>query len=177
MKALVVYESMYGNTRRVAEAIGAALGGAADVSVVRADDPSAAAVSGVDLLVLGAPTHGWSLPRASTRRGAGGKKGGTAPSLEPGATEAPGVRELLDTLSGGAAAACFDTRRRAPKWLTGRASRVIATSLRQRGFELVAEPESFLVDRRDQLVAGEIEHATVWGSHLRHVMDVHVGRG
>ena len=64
MRAVIVYESMYGNTRAVAETVAAELGGSA-VSVA---DASADDLAGADLLVVGAPTHAWNMSRPSTRR-------------------------------------------------------------------------------------------------------------
>lgn len=165
MRALVVYESMFGNTRTIAEAVASSLGTSFEVDVVRALDAPALTTQ-IGLVIVGAPTHGWGLPRASTRQGAVARrdKVGGALALEPGADSATGVREWLDDLgeSSGFAAA-FDTRVRAPAFLTGRASPKIAAALRGRGRELVVAPESFLVERTDQLVAGEKERASSWG--------------
>jgi hypothetical protein len=88
-------------------------------------------------------------------------------TLDP-AAEGPGIREWFGSLSDAdhKRAAAFDTRLSGPALLTGRASGGIANGLRRHGFELVAEPESFLVDRQTQLVAGEAERATIWGAGL-----------
>ena len=77
------------------------------------------------------------------------------------------LRVWLDTLglrSGHAAA--FDTRLQGYALVTGRASKGIAAMLRQHGFQLVAEPISFLVDRHDHLLPGEEERAERWGATL-----------
>ena len=62
--------------------------------------------------------------------------------------------------------AAFDTRIDAPAALTGRASKGIAKRLRRCGFDLVAEPESFLVDKHNHLLEGEAERARAWGAAL-----------
>ena len=63
MRAVVVYESMYGNTRVVAEAIGAGLGEEHDVVVVPAGEADESVVDGAQLLVVGGPTHAHSMTR------------------------------------------------------------------------------------------------------------------
>jgi len=59
MRAVVVYESMFGNTRTVAEAIAEELRDAMDVEVLRADQATDLRMHSVDLFVVGAPTHAW----------------------------------------------------------------------------------------------------------------------
>ena len=78
-----------------------------------------------------------------------------------------GLREWLDRLGGdGHAAAAFDTRMAAPAALTGAASKGIAKGLTGRGFHLAVERESFLVTKHNELVDGELERATAWGTTL-----------
>ncbi len=70
MDALVVVESVFGNTRAVAEAIAAGLADRMTVRVVDvADAPTA--VTGLDLLVVGGPTHAFGMSWSATRRSAG----------------------------------------------------------------------------------------------------------
>ena len=177
MKVLVVYESMFGNTRRVAEAVAHALGSAPEVRLAHADNVVPDDLKEVDLVVMGAPTHAWGLPRAGTRRAARSKvvtSGGLV--LEPGADTMSGVRELLASLHPGELhgwVAAFDTRRRGPAWLTGRACASIGDTLSRLGPRELVAPESFLVDQRDHLIAGELERAAAWGVTLRHEIDRH----
>src|SRR4051794_16604012 len=70
MDALVVYESMYGNTHEVAEAIGRGLAKECAVRVVPVSEATSSLVASVDLLVVGGPTHVHGLSRESTRRAA-----------------------------------------------------------------------------------------------------------
>jgi hypothetical protein len=63
-------------------------------------------------------------------------------------------------------AAAFDTRMRGPAALTGRASKGVARLLRAHGFEVVTEPESFLVTKQDRLASGELTRAREWGTRL-----------
>ena len=178
MKALVIYESMYGNTRRVAQVVAAALGALPEVRLVHADDALAEDVAGADLVVIGAPTHAWGLPRANTRRGASTKTvTSEGLALEPGADTKSGVRELLTTLRAHELRgwfAAFDTRRRGPRWLTGRASTTIAAELTRLGMRELVSAESFYVDRRDHLIDGELDRAASWGERLRHDAAAHV---
>ncbi|MGE5291954.1 MAG: flavodoxin family protein [Micromonosporaceae bacterium] len=168
MRAVVVYESMYGNTHRVADAVGAGLGTACDVKVVPVSEAGPDVLAGADLVVVGGPTHAHGMARASTRKAAveagGNPVGGL--TVERGAG-GPGLREWLDSLGGyRVKAAAFDTRLHGPAALTGRASKGVARLLRAHGFEIVAPPESFLVNRRDQLDPDETTRARAWGTTL-----------
>ena len=173
MKALIVYESMFGATRTIAEAIAEGLGAAAQVRLVRAADAAGQVTNeeldGTDLLVVGSPTHAWSMPRPGTRKGTPGyvTKSGGGLTLEPGADLAPGVREWLATLPPlECRGAAFDTRIRMSPLLTGRASKTIGRALRHRGVHLEVPPESFLVDKASHLIASEPQRARAWGSCL-----------
>ena len=168
MRALVVYESMYGNTRMIAEAIGAGLGETCDVKVVRVGDVSPELLDGVDLLVVGGPTHVLSMSRQNTRRSAeqAAQKPDSKLHLEPDATGS-GLREwlaALDRQTGRAAA--FDTRMPGPAIMTGRASKAIARRLRRVGYQLAVAPESFQVSRTNELLTGEADRARAWGEQL-----------
>ncbi|HMD93860.1 MAG TPA: flavodoxin domain-containing protein, partial [Trebonia sp.] len=167
-RAVVVYESMYGNTHQVAEAIGAGLEPACSVTVVPVSQVTAESLAGADLVVVGGPTHLHGMSRAATRKSAAGeaRKPGSGLELDPDAS-GPGLREWLGSLGRHQAkAAAFDTRLHGPGALTGRASKGVARSLRAHGFDLAAKPESFLVTRKNQLDPRETERARAWGSAL-----------
>jgi hypothetical protein len=168
MRALVVYESMYGNTHEVAAAIAEGLRPIADVRAVPVHEATAALAQGTDLLIVGGPTHAHAMTRASTRKAAmdAAAKSDSGLTVDP---DAPGlgVRDWLDTVGElDVRGAAFDTRLDARAWLTGRASKGIARKLRQRGCALVVEPESFLVTKENELVAGEAARASAWGATL-----------
>jgi hypothetical protein len=174
MRALVVYESMFGNTRAIAEAVGAGLAEVAAVEVVAARSVTPGQVELADLLVVGGPTHGWTLSRPNSRKAAAKQAadGHAGLRLEPQAT-GPGVREWLAALpTADRQVAAFDTRLRAPRLLTGRAAPKIARALRRRGGNMVAQPESFLVTKASALVTGERERARRWGTDLGARADV-----
>ena len=164
MKTVVAYESMYGNTRQVAEAIAEGLGKAKVISVNRGDGGAEEA----EVVSVGGPTHMHGLATSMSRKGvgAGAKEEGT--ELEPGAADGPGLREWLSKLEGeGRRAAAFDTRIDKSPMLTGAASRGIAKRLRRRGYDVVADPESFFVeDSEGPLADGELERAKAWGAEL-----------
>jgi hypothetical protein len=169
MRGAVIYESMFGNTRRIAEAISDGLASVMEVHLIRADQASGFDFDGTSLIVVGAPTHAWSLPRANTRQGALNtvRKPGSDLVLEPNADSSPGVREWLNSLGTFAGAgAAFDTRFSASVVFTGRASKAITKLLRREGVDVVLTPESFFVDRKNHMVAGEEERARAWGRRL-----------
>ena len=168
MRVVIVYESMFGSTRAIAEAIAEGLS-PSEVQVVRAADADAEILEGVELLIVGGPTHALTMSRPSTRKSAPSyvRKPGSELVLEPEADTAQGVREWLSSLElVGASAAAFDTRIRAPAALTGRASKVIARRLSSHGLLVVVPPESFLVDKKGHLLAGETDRARAWGARL-----------
>ena len=168
MKALVVYESMYGNTHHVATAIGEGLGSGFEVTVVPVERVEPDMLETLDLLVVGGPTHGHGMSRASTRHAAvdAAQKPSSDLTVEPDA-EGPGLREWFEDVGRiSARGAAFDTRVDMSPVLTGRASKGIAKKLRHAGATLVVEPESFLVTKDNHLEDGEAERAHTWGARL-----------
>jgi hypothetical protein len=180
MDVRIVFESMFGNTRAVAEAIAAGVRAADDratVEVVPASEATGGKLDHVDLLVVGAPTHMMRTSSARTRRMAAQMaekppaKGGAPINLEPGATGA-GVREWLDALppapAHAAVAAVFDTRL-GHSW-SGRAGRSIARRLRHHGYP-VTDRRSFIVgDMQGPLLDHELDRARSWGPDLLRVV-------
>ncbi len=170
MKAVVVYESMYGNTHLVADAVATGLrtDAGADVVVVPVDEAHADVLAGADLVVVGGPTHAHGLSRESTRKAAidAARKPDSDLTVDPDA-EGPGLREWFDALERVATrAAAFDTRVKGPAALTGRASKGIAKRLRDHDCTLIVEPESFLVTKENHLLDDEAAHAREWGARL-----------
>jgi hypothetical protein len=168
MRAVVVYESMYGNTHLVADAIAAGLRPAFDVSVVPVSEVSPAVLADADLVVVGGPTHAHGMSWAATRKAAveAANKPVTPLKVEPDAL-GPGLRDWFDSLGRySVKAAAFDTRMHGPAALTGRASKAVTRSLRAHGFDVVAEPESFLVTKQDLLEPQESTRAREWGTML-----------
>lgn len=165
MNAIVVYESVYGNTHAVAEAVAEGLGCAPALSV----HDAAHGLDPADLIVVGGPTHMHGLTTAHSRQMAvlAAEEDG-ATSTEPNAAARPGLREWLRELPDGkgAPAAAFDTRLDKPSALTGAAARGIARRLHGHGYAPLAS-ESFLVkDSEGPLEDGELDRARAWGGQL-----------
>jgi hypothetical protein len=170
MQALVVYESMYGNTHLIADAVADGLRVDGEATVVAVRDLAPSMLDGVDLLVVGSPTHVHGMTRDSTRAAAveAAQKPGSAlvldDELDP---HAPGLREWFDSVESlPPAAAAFDTRIDVAAALTGRASKGIARRLRKHGASLVAAPTSFLVAKDSRLEPDETLRAREWGQRL-----------
>ena len=168
MRIVIGYESMYGHTRRLAEAIAEAF---------RDDNVILGPVSGLDMkaieadiVIIGVPTHAHGLPRPSTRRAAidSAENRYDKHSVEPSAA-GTGVREWLrqlpDTVTAGVAV--FDTRFRPPAWLVGHPARHVSRALAHRGAKVLARPESFFIDKHENLLQGETERARGWGQAIR----------
>jgi hypothetical protein len=165
MRTVVVFESMFGNTKEIAKAIGSGLSEHGAVDMVEVGTAESAIPAGVDLVVVGGPTHAHGMSRPGTRRGAeNDEKASTI-----GQTRV-GLRDWLARLErppAGVAAAAFDTRFDKPEWLTGSAARGADRQLRRLGFDVLAPAESFFVAKSyGPLVDGELERARRWGSRL-----------
>jgi flavodoxin I len=144
MKTLVVYDSLHGNTEKIAQAIGDAISG--EVGVLRVGEVDVSRLKDFDLLLVGAPTHGG---RAS-----------------------PPMREFLDRIQApaleGINVAAFDTRL-TTRWVKifGYAAGRIAKSLKEKGGTLVGSPEAFYVQGSEgPLREGELERAAAWAKKI-----------
>jgi hypothetical protein len=173
MRVLIVYETVYGNTRRVAEAIAAGFSGRGEARIVSVAELTGEEPGACDLLIVGGPTHMHGMSRSSTRRSAINVAAASG-SHVPDANLTVGVREWLSQLRPsfqGQKAASFDTRNHGPAFLTGRASKGIATELRKAGFTLIVEPQSFEVDAGPSVGPDELERATRWGGSLAALLE------
>jgi len=146
MQALVVYFSRFGNTQQVAEAVAETLGAEGAVRVRPMDQVTAADLAGLDLVVMGCPTHRMNLPEA--------------------------VRPVFETLPRrvlrGTPAAAFDTSYKMSRWLARfTAARKLAGKLRKLGGKRIVPPETFhVVEREGPLYEGEIERAKAWAATI-----------
>ncbi|HCB06716.1 MAG TPA: flavodoxin [Nocardioides bacterium] len=165
LRALVVYESMFGNTAKVADAVARGLrledvdAGAVEVGAAPTRLPT-----GIDLLVVGAPTHAFSLSRPSTREDA--VRQGAPSECAP-----LGLREWLESVRLDDAAlpdlAAFDTRVTRVRWLPRSAAPTAAKLGRRRHLTIVSKPIGFLVEGlQGPLVDGELERAVAWGRRI-----------
>jgi hypothetical protein len=145
MKALVVYESRYGNTALIARAVADALRERGSAHLLSVEDVAPPDLDGIDLLVVGGPTHAHGISSA----------------LGAWLKGVP-VGQLRDLPF-----AAFDTRFQIARFLSGSAARVIARRLKHLGARSIAAPESFFVtDGEGPLAAGENERAVVWARAL-----------
>jgi flavodoxin len=146
MQSLIIFDSKFGNTQKIAEAIARGIAPISEVHLTSAADaPRILESTRPDLVVIGGPTQNH---RASAR-----------------------LRAFLDALPvelRGIPAACFDTRYRGPAWLMGSAADAAAKALGRAGAEILAPSESFFIVRHgamplQTLESGEIERAEAWG--------------
>jgi hypothetical protein len=161
-RALLVYESMFGNTHRIAEAVAEGLATWIDVSVVEVSKAPREVPPDVDLVVVGGPTHAFSMSRPNTRRSAADQ------GADPDAAGHDGIREWVSTVTAppGALAVAFDTKVSKPR-LPGSAARSAERRLRRRGLAPLDHARTFYVTGTDgDLVDGELDRARQWGSQL-----------
>jgi flavodoxin len=155
MKALVVYHSLYGNTKQVAEAIAEVFQEADAARAISADGLTVKELEGMDVVVMGTPTHKMNLPEA--------------------------VRPVLEGLPkralGGMLIAAFDTSYEMSAFLARfTAAKRIDRKLRKLGGKRLTRPETFHVHRHHEgpLYDGEIERAQRWADSILEQLD---GRG
>jgi len=156
MKALVVYDSAFGNTEQVAQAIGGALGPEEEVTIVQVANVKPEQVAGVTLLIVGSPTQKFSATGAITRF----------------------LKSIPQNGLAGVKVAAFDTRFPEDQIaevrilaffvkIFGYAAEPIATRLTKKGGTLAAPPEAFYVsDTKGPLLEGELERAAAWARQI-----------
>jgi hypothetical protein len=160
MKALVIYESLYGNTADVAAAIASGIGPGA--TAVNTDEATADALANADLVVAGAPLMALRLPTEAMRTSAV-EDDRAAPRQAD--VSHPSLRTWLAGLEPGSAAfAAFETKLR---WSPGGATGAIEHGFERAGYRRVARGEKFYVERRyGPLRQGELERAHRWGQEI-----------
>lgn len=169
MKALVVFESMFGNTRHIAEAIADGLRSSIPTEVVLAGDAGSTDLGDVQLVVVGAPTHVRGLAGKRSREGAVADVAKHPDHILEAERRESGVREWLQEgkRRGGCRAVAFDTRLDKSVVLTGSAARVIQRRLGGAGFTSFDKAHSFKVTgMAGPLAPGEVERAGQWGEAM-----------
>jgi hypothetical protein len=177
MRALVIYESMFGNTRDVAAAIADGIGTGMPVELVEVSAAPTDLPSDVTLIVVGGPTHAHGLSKPESRADSARRAGDQLVST------GIGIREWLDALPPAetpVAVAAFDTRIKGPGLLWGSAAKGMAKQLDTLRFRRAAPPEDFLVGGPagplfDRLEPGELDRARAWGAELAATVAVPVG--
>jgi hypothetical protein len=172
VRALVVYESMYGNTAKVAAAIAEGMG---DAVVIEVGAAPAFLPTEVEIVVVGGPTHAHGMSHTGSRKDAAERV--TRPVISRG----PGIREWIAGLrvAKPTLAASFDTRANGPEILTGSAAKGAAKALQGRGCRLAAPPASFVLDGLkgkpyDRVAEAELERAREWGRSLARMLPIAV---
>jgi flavodoxin len=157
MKALVVYDTAFGNTEKIAQAIGQGLGPADEVRVIRASEATPQQLAGLDLLAVGSATQRFRpLPAASTF-----------------------LKSIPDGALNGIKVAAFDTRATEEDVqkirilaffvkIFGYAAEPIGKRLQKKGGEQIIAPAGFYVGGTEgPLIEGELQRAQEWGSQIR----------
>ena len=146
VKALIVFDSLHGNTEKIARAIAAGLAPSGDVKVLRAGEANISELESIDLLIVGSPTQG--------------------------GRPTPAIQDFLNRVSEpaikGISVAAFDTRI-STRWvgIFGYAAGRIAGSLKTKGGTLILSPEGFFVKGTEgPLKEGELERAASWAREI-----------
>ena len=141
MRARVVYDTNFGNTRTIAEVIASELG--RDAATLNVADVTEESLRGVDVLVVGSPINGWR-PTEKIQQ--------FLRTLPPGSLT--GVR-----------AAAFDTRIK--MFLHGDAAGKISHALHSAGATIVAKPQGFIVTATEgPLAPGQTDRAGAWAAFI-----------
>ena len=156
MKAMVVYDSVFGNTGKIARAIGHALGSPEDVKMLKVGEVMPEQLAGLALLVVGSPTRQFGPTGATTNF----------------------LKSIPKDGLKGVKVAAFDTRFTVSAIeevrilaffvrIFGYAAKPIADRLKKKGGELVVPPEGFYVgDTEGPLLEGELERAAEWARRI-----------
>lgn len=167
MNVVIVFESLFGNTRDVAEAVAeGARGGGEVVLLLPVAEAEASLFADADLLVVGGPTHVHGMVSERSRVGAVGVAG--RQRLPEPDLDGPALRDWFDAIPKGLGrrAAAFDTRIGKSKALTGSAASRIVRLLGRAGYTVVGE-ESFIVEgTAGPLREGELDRAREWGRDI-----------
>lgn len=165
MNAIIVYESVWGNTAAVARAIAEGFG--PNAHAYATDEIAQKELATADLIVAGSPVFGFSLPTETMRENI--LRSETDASTPPDLSH-PSLRSWLETLPAGhGLSAAFETR---IWWSPRGATGTIEKRLAQRGYMPMAKAHKFVVrDKYGPLREGELDRAREWGRELRQVIE------
>ena len=155
MKALIVYDSVYGHTEKIAQAIGKGLTNKYEYSVVKGNNVGKNQLEELNLLIIGTPTHGGRWTEA--------------------------IRDFLKEISGmkleGVKVAVFDTRTESTgiiggiERIFGRVAPRLAEEMKKHERNVIIEPEGFVVKgRKGPLKEGELQRAENWGNQIAEIL-------
>jgi flavodoxin len=159
MKALITYDSIFGNTEKIARAIWAGIGSPAEGKILRVGDVTAQDLKGLDLLIIGSPTRQFGATPAInsllTETPANGLKGVKVAAFD--------TRISLGTIKSAVLRFIVNTG--------GYAARNIADRLKRCGGILIVPPQGFYVTGEEgPLQEGELEHAADWARQIKEAM-------
>lgn len=145
MKALVIFDSNFGNTKKIAKTIAEKL--ETDTKVLSVSDFNIKELEGIKLLVVGSPVNAWRPTEKILKF----------------------LADLSEDFLKGIKAASFDTKMRS--FLSGDASKKISRKLEKAGAEIVVEPQAFIVKgSKGPLFDGEIEKAEKWAASIKNAL-------
>jgi len=145
MKELVIFDSNFGNTKKIAKTIAEKL--ETDTKVLSVSDFNIKELEGIKLLVVGSPVNAWRPTEKILKF----------------------LADLSEDCLKGIKAASFDTKMRS--FLSGDASKKISRKLEKAGAEIVVEPQAFIVKgSKGPLFDGEIEKAEKWAASIKNAL-------
>lgn len=151
MRVWVIYDSVFGNTEKIAQAIGGEFGSQDEVGVFRAGDQPSEFPDGLDLLIVGSPTRGFR-PTDAVRAWVKNIPAGSLKGIRVAAFDTRFAVKEMKSAIGRFFVGTF-----------GYAAKPIADGLRKKGGELAAPPEGFIVvDTEGPLKDGELQRAAGW---------------
>lgn len=145
MNALIIYDSKFGNTEKIAETIAEKLSSYGQAKTVLADKADPQELNDTEILIIGSPTQAWR-------------------PTEPVQSFIKNIpEETLNRMH----VAGFDTRFKKTRLLTGSAARIITKRLEKKGADIIIPPESFFVSGMEgPLIEGEKKRASEWAKTI-----------
>jgi flavodoxin len=156
MKVAVIYDSFFGNTEKIAKAIGSALGSPNDVTVSRVSESNHDMLKDVELLIVGSPTRAFSA----------------TPAIKTF------IKKLPGTSLKGVKVGAFDTRMRIDertpailRFLAGifgyAAKPILDILIKKGGVQILPDEGFFVIDSEGPLDEGEFERAAKWAEKIK----------
>ncbi len=145
MNALIIYDSKFGNTEKIAEAIAEKLSSYGQAKTVLAGKADPQELGNTDILIIGSPTQAW----------------------RPTEPVQSFIKNIPEETLNGMHVAGFDTRFKKTRLLTGSAARIITKRLEKKGADIIIPPESFFVSGMEgPLIEGEEKRASEWAKTI-----------
>lgn len=157
MKALIVYDSVYGNTEKIARAVAGVLASSGEVNTVLVGEVNPSALESIDFLIVGSPTQG-ARPTGAIQKFLGGIPASALKNVVVASFDT-----RISARTGGVGTRMIAGLAGSFGYAAGR----IADSLKDKGGHLAALPEGFIVmGIKGPLKPGELERAAVWAQGI-----------